>query len=109
MKISRQCLGFRNRQVECEITVVPRRRGATSRIQYVAHCHGVTGVRRSEQLNNLFFKRQNVRTLRPLNNGPPRCPEMPCANNPMTRGTVKSFKVKTDYIYLKLNSKDPAE
>jgi hypothetical protein len=102
MKISRQWLGFRSCEVECEFIVVPRRRCATSRIQYVAQCHCVFGVRRSEQ-------RQNVRTFRPSNIGTPRCPETPNTNHLMTLRLVKSFKIETDYIYLRLNSKDSAE
>jgi len=109
MKISRQCLGFRSCAVDCEFTVVPRRRCATSRIQYVAQLHCVIGLRRSEQRSDLFFKRQNVWTFRPFNNGPTRCPETLCTNHPMTRRTVKFFKIKTNYVYLKLNFKDPAE
>jgi hypothetical protein len=109
MKTSCQCLGFGNREVGCEFIVVPRRRGATSRIKYVAQRHCVTGVRQSEQPCDLIFKRQNVRTFRPLNTGTLRHPETSGSHQTMTRRIVKSFKIKTEYIYLKLISEDPAE
>jgi len=69
----------------------------------------VIGVRRSERRSDLFFKRQNVQTFRPLNTGTSCCPETPCTSQPVTRRTVKYFKIKTGYIYLKLNSKDLAK
>lgn len=109
MKIGYQCLWLRNREVGCKSIAFRRRYCATYRIQYVMQRHCVICVRRSEQRSDLFFMRQNVQTFRPLNTGTSRCPETPCANHPMTRRTVKYFKIKTDYIYLNLNSKYLAE